>query len=148
MQVILKDDVVGLGDAGAVVTVKAGYARNFLLPRKLAIVADQGNLNELAHHRRVVASRQIKLKGEAEVRGAQVAKVTLTFTRMTGEDGKLFGSVTTADIAEGLAAQNVIVDRRRIRLQEPIKTLGSHTVDIKLHSEVTVPVTIVVQAAS
>lgn len=148
MQIILKDDVLGLGDAGAVVTVRDGYARNFLLPRKLAIVADKGNLNELEHHKRVVAARQTKLKGDAQQHAKQLDGLTLTFTRMTGEDGKLFGSVTTSDIAEALTEKKITVDRRRIRLGEPLKTLGEFPVEIKLHSEVSAKITCVVVAAA
>lgn len=148
MQVILKDDVPSLGDAGTVVKVRDGYARNYLLPQKLAVLADPSNLKQLAHEQKVVAAQQSKLKGEAQRFAQRLAKAELRFQRDVGEEGKLFGSVTAQDIVDALAKQDLLIERRRIRLGAPLKALGQFPIEIKLHAAVTVPLTITVESTA
>lgn len=137
MQVILKEDIQNLGKAGDVVSVREGYGRNFLLPRKKAILAQAENLKELEHQKRVVAALQMKRKKEAEVLAGKIASLSITIGREAGEEDKLFGSVTTKDISEALRAEGFIVDRRDIVLEAPLKQLGIFDVPLKLHPEVT-----------
>lgn len=148
MQVILRDDVPTLGNAGEIVTVRDGYARNYLIPKKLAVKADATNLKMLEHERRVVAARQAVLKKEADTVAAKIRTLTVVFRREAGEEGKLFGSVTAHDILAGLADQGVAIDRRRLRLQEPIKAAGEYAVEIRLHAEVHVAVRVMVEAVA
>ena len=147
MEVILIDDVAGLGKKGSTVKVANGYARNFLVPRKLAIPTGAGAARlyvELARQKEI-ANNKAKVVAEQEAgkfRGAAVEA-----SARAGEDGALFGSVTASDIAELLGKQGLEIDRRRIELAEPIKTLGDHVVSIKFHQGVEVPVTVKVVAA-
>lgn len=136
MQVILQEKVPQLGEAGDIVTVKPGYGRNYLLPRGLAVAADPKNVRMLEHQKRVVAAKEAKRKTKAEELARKLAEVSLTIGREAGEGEKIFGSVTTKDIAEGLRRENFIVDRHDIKLNEPIKQLGIFDVEVKLHSEV------------
>lgn len=142
MQVILQEDVSSLGKAGEVVTVKPGYARNFLLPRKKAVLADAANLSALSHHQKVAASRQAKLKAEAVARAKTLSGVQLTIDAEVGEEGKLFGSVTVSDIVSGLKAQGHVVEKTQVQLKDHIKQIGTYSVEVKLHSEVLAPVTV------
>lgn len=144
MQVILREDVPSLGDAGAVVKVRSGYARNYLLPQRLAVVADANNVKKLEHEQRVVAAQQAKVKAEKESIAKTIKGVTLTFEREAGEDGRLFGSVTNQDVAAALKAQDIEVDRRRIKMADAIKALGEYSAEIRLHAEVTAACKIVV----
>ncbi len=146
MQVILRDDVPALGNAGEIVNVRDGYARNYLLPKKIAVKADATNLKMLEHERRAVASRQAVLKKEAETLAAKIRKTELLFQRESGEEGKLFGSVTAHDILDALAEKDVTVDRRRLRLQEPIKAVGEFEIEVRLHAEVQATVRVRVEA--
>ncbi len=150
MKVILREDVQGLGHSGDLVEVREGYGRNYLLPRKLAVLANEKNLNQLEHDKKVIATRQAKLKAAAGDVAAMLAKTQLKLSRKVGEQEKLFGSVTALDIAEALVAKGMKVDRRQINLPEPIKTLGTFEVDVKLHHEVVgkVKVEIVPEAAA
>jgi large subunit ribosomal protein L9 len=134
--VILREDVKSLGKAGEMVRVKPGYARNFLLPRGLAFEATEGNKKRIAAETRARGARDQAERTEAERFAAILGAVTLTLKGKAGEEGKLFGSITSQDIAEALAAQGHQVDRRRIELEHPIKTVGHHTVAVRLHSEV------------
>jgi len=134
--VILREDVKALGKAGELVRVKPGYARNFLLPRGLAFEATEGNKKRIAAETRARGARDQAERTEAERFAATLGAVTLTLTGKAGEEGKLFGSITSQDIAEALAAQGHQVDRRRIELEHAIKTVGHHTVGVRLHSEV------------
>lgn len=136
MKVILREDVQGLGHSGDLVEVKEGYGRNFLLPRKLAVLANDKNINQLEHDKKVISTRQAKLKAAAGDVAAMLAKTQLKLSRKVGEQDKLFGSVTALDIAEALIAKGMKVDRRQIQLPEPIKTVGTFEVDVKLHHEV------------
>jgi large subunit ribosomal protein L9 len=128
--------VKSLGKAGELVRVKPGYARNFLLPRGLAFEATEGNKKRIAAETRARGARDQAERTEAERFAATLGAVTLTLKGKAGEEGKLFGSITAQDIADALAAQGHQVDRRRIELEHPIKTVGHHTVAVRLHSEV------------
>jgi large subunit ribosomal protein L9 len=132
---ILREPVASLGEAGDVVKVKPGFARNFLIPQGKASVATAANVREIEHQKRVVAERVAKeLKSLQAVRD-RIESLSLEVVARVGEEGKLFGSVTVLQIAEQLAAQGIEIDRRRIDLPEPIKEAGEHTVPIKLHRD-------------
>ena len=137
MKVILREDVPNVGRSGELVNVKPGFGRNYLLPRKLAVLANEANVKQLEHDRAVISARQAKLRGNAEEQAKRINTVSVTVGRKVGEQDKLFGSVTALDIAEALAAKGQKVDRRHIHLPEPIKTVGSHDVEIRLHRDVT-----------
>jgi large subunit ribosomal protein L9 len=136
IEVILREDVKSLGKAGEMVRVKPGYARNFLLPRGLAFEATEGNKKRIAAETKARGVRDQAERVDAERVAATLGAVTLTLTGKAGEEGKLFGSITAQDIADALAAQGHQVDRRRIELDHPIKTVGHHSVAVRLHSEV------------
>jgi large subunit ribosomal protein L9 len=144
MQVILREEVASLGTIGDVVKVKPGYARNYLLPRGLAIEASGRNLKELEHQKRVVADRRLRVQKTAGAVADKLAAVTLPFTLRAGEDGKLFGSVTNQDIHRALEEHGFAIERRRILLDDPLKTLGDHKVTINIgpDTRATVSVTI------
>jgi large subunit ribosomal protein L9 len=133
MNVILTETVKGLGNMGEVVKVKPGYARNFLLPNKLAVEANTRNLNELEHHRRQLTRKAEKLNQEATALKARLEALECVIAHRAGEEGKLFGSVTSMEIEAELAAKGVEIDRRKIQLEQPIKTLGEHAVEVKLN---------------
>jgi large subunit ribosomal protein L9 len=137
MQVILQESVEKLGARGDVVTVAAGYARNYLLPRKLALEASPDNLKRLDKIRGSLAKRTATEREQAQQQAALLAAVTVTLARKAGENDQLFGSVTAADLAEALARQGFEVDKRRIQLAEPIKIVGEYTVTVKLVHDVT-----------
>jgi len=137
MEVILKEDVANLGHRGDVVKVADGYGRNFLLPRKLALQATDANKAVIETMKASAARRSASEKVQAEELVAKLAPVVLTFTRKTGDGGHLFGSVTSADIAADLATRGFEIDRRKIVLAEPLKSIGEFSVAIKLHREVT-----------
>ena len=136
IEVILREDVKSLGKAGELVRVKPGYARNYLLPQGLAFEATEGNKKRIAAETRARGARDRAERTEAERFAATLGAVALTLKGKAGEEGKLFGSITAQDIADALAAQGHQVDRRRIELEHPIKTVGHHTVAVRLHSEV------------
>jgi len=136
MQIILQEDVEKLGNRGEVVDVAEGYARNFLLPRKLALPATPGNMKRLERMRVVFAKREATEKGDASKLAELLNGVTLTVARKAGENDQLFGSVTPADISEALAAQGYTIDRRKIQLKDPIKLVGEYEVPVKLHRDI------------
>jgi len=144
MRIILQENVEKLGTRGQVLEVADGYARNYLLARKLAIPATEENLKRLETIRAGLAKREAGEKEEAQTLAAQMAATTLTLERKAGENDQLFGSVTSADIAEALQAQGLPVDKRRIELEDPIKLLGEYQVPVKLHHEVSTTVKVVV----
>jgi large subunit ribosomal protein L9 len=146
MEVILKEDVADLGFRGEVVKVADGYARNFLLPRKLAMQATAANKAVIVQMKTAAARRSASEKAQAEELVAKIEPLVLSFTRKAGEAGHLFGSVTSADIASELAAQGHEIDRRKIQLGDPIKGIGEFKVPIRLHREVTARVTVKVEA--
>lgn len=147
MNVILTENVKGLGNMGEVVKVKPGYARNFLLPNKLAVEANDRNLNELEHHRRQLGRKAEKLSQEAAAVKNRIEAVECVLAHRAGEEGKLFGSVTSMELEAALAAKGIQVDRRKILLDHPIKTLGSHEVEIKLNAGVSATFKVSVVAA-
>lgn len=146
MEVILREDVPNLGTIGDVVKVKPGFARNYLLPRGLAVLADKRNLHVLEHQKRVMADRRERERRQAETAAQKLTAVRLNIPARAGEEGRLFGSVTNIDIERALADQGFTIERRRIRLDEPIKVVGEHSVPIQLGVGVTAHVTVVVQA--
>lgn len=146
MQVILKEEISHLGDVGDVVTVKAGYARNYLLPRGLAVLANDRQLKRVEHEKRLIAKRIERMRGDAEQRKKTLDNIVLVVRKAAGESGKLFGSVTTMEIDALLREQGYEINRRKILLDENIKTLGEHRVGIKLHRDVTATITVIVQA--
>ena len=144
MEIILREDIEKLGTRGQVVRVAAGYARNFLLPKRLAVAATEGNKKIVEQERQAHLRRETKLKGEAEDLSKILSGVNITIAQKAGENEQLFGSVTTKDIVEALEKQNFTIDRRKIQLDEPIKQLGTFTVPVRLHRDVTAEVTVVV----
>jgi len=134
MDVILTENVKGLGNIGEIVKVKSGYGRNYLVPQGLAVVANEGNLKELEHHKRQLARKAEKLSQEAAAVKARIEAVDCSFVHKASEEGKLFGSVTSADIADALAAKGVEIDRRKILLDQPIKSLGEFEVEVKINA--------------
>ncbi|MCP3100003.1 50S ribosomal protein L9 [Myxococcus sp. K15C18031901] len=146
MKVILREDIENLGKSGELVTVKDGFGRNYLLPRKKAVLASEQNLRQLEHEKAVITARNAKQKGAAEEQAKKVGSIKVVIKRKVGEQDKLFGSVTALDIAEAVAAQGQGIDRRSIHLPEPIKTLGSFDVELRLHREVTAKIKVEVAA--
>lgn len=146
MKLILREDVYNLGKSGEVVTVKDGYARNYLLPRNLAMLASAANVRQLEHEKQVIELRQQKMKGAAEEQAKKMGEVSVKITRKVGDQDKLFGSVTALDIAEALAKAGHKVDRRLIHLPEPIKTVGQFEVELRLHRDVTSKIKVEVAA--
>ena len=142
MQIILQEDVENLGHRGDVVTVKPGYARNFLLPRKIGIEATSGNMQALERIRTSLAKKTATELDAAHKQAELLNGISLNFTRKTGENDQMFGSVTTGDIAESLAAQNFKIDKRQVQLADPIKALGEYPVTIKVFRDVTAQVTV------
>jgi len=142
MKVILNEYVENLGDRGATCEVKSGYGRNFLIPKGLAYQATKANLARFKQEQRQWDTVQAREKGNAEALAARLTGVELTFVRRAGEGDALYGSVTTHDVGEALAAKGLEVDRRRIALAHHVKRLGTFTAEIHLHREVTVPITL------
>ena len=144
--VILRENVDGLGTIGDVVVVKAGYARNYLLPKGLASVADSRNVKELEHQKRQLSRKLEKVTKDAEGVKARIEKVTCEFTQRAGEEGKLFGSVTSMDLEAKLQEAGIEIPRKKIQLGEPIKSLGEHSVPVKLDAGVVAELKVVVSA--
>lgn len=142
MKVILQENVEGVGHLGDLLDVSAGFARNFLLPRRKAIEANPRNLKAFEHAKRIMAEKVKKERVELEGLAKKISSVSVTITAQVGKDDKLFGSVTTKDIVEALAEQGLMIDRRKIQLAQPIKELGIVTVPIKLHRDVTASVSV------
>lgn len=147
MEVILREDIKGLGKAGALVKVKPGYARNFLFPRSLAYEATEGNKKRIENEQRARTTRSAAERGEAESLAARLAAVAITLKAKAGEGDKLFGSITSADLADALAAKGFSIDKRKIELEHPLKTLGSHTVSVRLHADVHAELKVTVEQA-
>jgi large subunit ribosomal protein L9 len=144
MEVILREDVDNLGTRGQVVKVAPGYARNFLLPKRMAVAATESNRKIVEQERQAHLRKEAKVKGEAEDLAKIMTGVTVRISQKAGENDQLFGSVTAKDIADALTAQNYNIDRRKIQLDEPIRQLGEYKVPVRLHKDVTVEVTVVV----
>jgi large subunit ribosomal protein L9 len=146
MEVILKEDIATLGKIGEVVRVRDGYARNYLLPRGLVLEANKRNLKTFEHQKKIVADQKQKITRHATAVGDQLAGVSLVISMKVGEEGKLFGSVTTMQIEKALKAKGLNVDRRKIYLEAPIKVAGNHEVAIRLSADLTVPLKVSVVA--
>lgn len=144
--VLLREDIETLGGRGEVVKVRAGYARNYLLPQGLATLATKGNVRQIEQERAALLKKAAAEKSTAEAQRDQMGTIALNFERKAGEGGTLFGSVTSMDIAEALQAKGYEIDRRKIALREPIKETGEYTVNVKLHREVTLQVPVTVTA--
>ncbi len=148
MQIILQEDIDKLGHRGEVVTVKPGYARNYLLPKKLAIEATTGNMKALERIRGALAKKTATELEAAQKQAVLLNGVSLAFKRKTGENDQMFGSVTSADIAEGLAAQGFKIEKRQVQIADPLKALGEYTVAIKVFRDVAAEVKIHVEKES
>jgi large subunit ribosomal protein L9 len=148
MEVILREDIINLGKIGEVVRVRDGFARNYLLPRGLVLVANKKNLKAFQHQKKIVADQKQRIVRQAQGVGDQLAGVSLTIPMRTGEEGRLFGSVTNIQIEKALKAKGLDVDRRKIHLSEPIKTLGEFEVPVRLTAELIVPLKVWVVAES
>jgi large subunit ribosomal protein L9 len=146
MEVILREDVPNLGTTGEIVKVKQGFARNYLFPRGLAVVADRRNVGVLEHQKRLADEKRDRDRRAAEILAQRLTSATLVIEARAGEEGKLFGSVTNLDVERALADGGFAIERKRIRLEEPIKSLGEHSVGIQLAAGVTAHVTVVVKA--
>jgi large subunit ribosomal protein L9 len=144
MKVILTADLPHIGDVGQVVDVADGYGRNFLIPRGFAILATLGNERSLAQQQKARLAREVKNKAEAEALATQLQALPLSIARKTGEGERLYGSVTSMDIADLIKARGISLDRRRIMLDTPLKTLGTHKVQIRLHPDVVAEVEVAV----
>ncbi|HEV8724799.1 MAG TPA: 50S ribosomal protein L9 [Candidatus Binatia bacterium] len=139
MEVILKEDIANVGKIGEVVRVRDGYARNYLLPRGLVLVANKKNLKTFEHQKKIVADQKQKIVRQAQTVSNQLATVAVVIPMKVGEEGRLFGSVTTMQIEKALKARGVNVERRKIHLNEPIKMAGDYEVPVRLSADVTVP---------
>jgi large subunit ribosomal protein L9 len=142
--VLLREDIDNLGARGEIVRVKAGYARNYLLPRKLAVQATASNVKQIEQERAALLKKEAKERGGAESQAEQMRQLSLSFERKVGEHGILYGSVTSMDIAEALKERGYEIDRRRITLREAIKETGEFTVGVRLHREVNVDIPVIV----
>jgi large subunit ribosomal protein L9 len=144
MEVILRERVGKLGTKGDIVRVSDGYARNFLLPKKLAVLATPGNIHQIEQEKAAAVRCEAREKQEAEALTEQLSNITIQLSRKVGENEVLYGSVTSMDIAEAMGARGFVIDRRKIELADPIKSLGKFEVPIKLHRDVTALVSVVV----
>lgn len=142
MKVILKDDVRNLGQMGDVVNVSDGYARNFLLPKNLAAEASTKNIKELEHNKKIILEKAAKIRDASKNTAEKLSALRLTVKAKAGEDSKLFGSVTSMDIAGALAAEGFEIDKKKIHIEEPIKRLGEYTVQVRVHPEVTAQIAV------
>ncbi len=146
MKVVLRQDVDHLGERGSVVNVANGFARNYLLPKKLALEATPGNLRTFELHKKVWVAKEAREMGDAQGLADRLSRVRLAVTKKAGEHNTLYGSVTNVEIAEMLAKEGFEIDRRKILLDEPIRTLGEHTIRVKIHRQVVASVPLVVAA--
>lgn len=136
MKVFLKEDVKNVGNMGDVVSVADGYARNYLLPKSLAVEANTKNIKEFEHHKRIIQEKAAKVRDASKSLAEKLSDLTLTIRAKSGEEDKLFGSVTSMDIAEALKAEGYDIDRKKITIEEPIKRLGEHSVEIKVLADI------------
>ena len=146
MEVILKEDIANVGKIGEVVRVRDGYARNYLLPRGLVMIANKKNLKTFEHQKKIVGDQKQKIMRQAQAIGEELTGATVSIPMRAGEEGKLFGSVTNIHIEKALKAQGLNVDRRKIQLEESIKTLGEFEVLVRLTADLSVPIKVMVVA--
>ncbi|TAN42630.1 MAG: 50S ribosomal protein L9 [Nitrospirae bacterium] len=144
MKVILKSDVKDLGEMGSLVSVKDGFARNYLIPKNLAVEANEKNVKALEHERKKILEMARKVKAGAEELAAKISALSVTIKAKAGDEDKLFGSVTSMDIADALKGQGVDIDKKKIVLDDPIKRLGAYTIPVKIHSSVSAQLNVVV----
>jgi large subunit ribosomal protein L9 len=144
MQVILKEDVHNLGKAGELVKVKPGFGRNYLIPQGKAVVATATNVKQIEHEKKLIAAKQVQLGKDAQAMADKLGSVEVQIERQVGEEDKLFGSVTSRDIEEALKDKGVTIDHRKVHMPDPIKTIGYHTVEIKLGNGITGKIKVVV----
>jgi len=142
MKVILKSDVKNVGKMGEIVKVADGYARNYLVPRGLAVVASTKNIKEIEHEKRIINEKAKKILNSAQEISDKISQMTLIIKAKVGEEGKLFGSVTTMDIAELLKKEGIEIDKKKISIDEPIKREGTYTVHVKVHPDITTNITV------
>jgi large subunit ribosomal protein L9 len=145
-KILLREDIENLGGRGEIVKVKAGYARNYLLPQGMATLATKGNVKQIDNERSALLKKAAGERATAEAQAAQMGSITLSFERKAGETGQLFGSVTSMDIADAIKAKGYEIDRRKIVLKDSIKETGDYTVNVKLHREVTLAIPVTVTA--
>jgi len=136
LELILRSDVPGLGRAGEVVKVRPGYGRNYLIPRGLALAATRGNMAQLEHQKRLIAAEQARILAEHKAMAQKLKGVSVSIARKKGAEGKLFGSVSAKDIAEALANQNITIDRKLIKLDEPFKAIGTYEVPVRFSGDI------------
>ena len=148
VKLILREEVRRLGDAGDLVSVKPGYARNYLLPQGKAVLATRGRVQEVEHQQRIISDKLAKDMKDLEALKVRLEAVVLEFSAQAGEEGKLFGSVTAQQLADQLAEKGQSVDRRKISLEEPIRSVGEHTVSLRLRADVVANLKVVVTAAT
>jgi large subunit ribosomal protein L9 len=144
MQVILKEDVHNLGKAGELVKVKPGFGRNYLIPQGKAIVATAANVKQIEHEKKIIAAKQAQLGKDAQAMADRLGSVEVQIERQVGEEDKLFGSVTSRDIESALKDKGISIDHKKVHMPEPIKTIGYHTIEIKLGTGVTGKIKVVV----
>ena len=144
MQVILKEDVHNLGRAGELVKVKPGFGRNFLIPQGKAVVATASNVKQIEHEKKLIAAKQAQLSKDAQAMSDRLASIEVQIERQVGEEDKLFGSVTSRDIESALKDKGVTIDHKKVHMPEPIKTIGYHTVEIRLGNGITGKIKVVV----
>jgi len=142
MKVILKEDVKSIGNIGQIIDVADGFARNYLVPKGLAVEANTKNIKSLEHEKRVIQEKARKIRMSAQDLAGRISNTAVIIKAKAGEEGKLFGSVTSMDIAEQLTNAGIDIDRKKISLDEPIRRIGSYTVNIKLHSDVSAQVNV------
>ena len=142
MKVILKEDIKHVGKMGQIVDVADGYARNYLIPKGLVTEASTKNIKFLEHEKRIIQEKSKKIRNSVQDLASRISSLTISIKAKAGEEGKLFGSITTMDVAEALQKEGVEIDKKKISLEEPIKRLGSYTVNIKLHPDVSAPLNI------
>ena len=147
VKLILREDVEKLGHAGDLVSVKPGYARNYLLPQGKASIATDARINELAHHRRIIAEQQARALKDLEAVRARIEAQVVEVEAQAGAGGRLFGSITMQQVADRLAERGIEVDRRKLQVAEPIKNVGEHSVQIRLHREMVAKIKVVVTAS-
>lgn len=146
MEVILREHVDNLGRRGDIVKVAEGYARNYLLPRKLALAVTEGNKRQIEHERKLAEARELEEKAQAEAYAERLAQLDIEIARRVGENDTLYGSVTSADVAHALQAKQFDIDKKKVVLPEPLKALGEFTVPVKIHRDVTAQVKVKVVA--
>lgn len=142
MKVILKEDVKSIGSMGQIIDVADGFARNYLVPRGLAVEANVKNIKSLEHEKRVIQEKAKKVKNQAQDFAGKISGMTVVIKAKAGEEGKLFGSVTTMDVAEQLKNEGIDIDKKKISLEEPIKRLGSYSVKVRVHPEISAEVNV------